>query len=98
MIQTYLSFATAVRATASSVQEGMSGVAIQIPAKGIKTTALASAPELQIPPPAHPRRLNATLTLSSPWPLGLQFRMKWSHFGFLRRDPFLESVAIISTG
>src|SRR5271156_4316519 len=29
------------------------------------------------------------LTLGSPWPLGLQFRMKCSHsFGLLRRRPF----------
>jgi hypothetical protein len=40
----------------------------------------------------------ATLTLGSPWPLGLRFRMKWSHFGLLRRGPFWEPVAVISTG
>jgi hypothetical protein len=90
MIQAYLSFATAVRATASSVQEGMSGVAIQIPAKGSKQRPWHRRRNSKFTLPLTHAALTptsreqgeqegesrATLTLSSPWPLVLQFRMK----------------------
>jgi hypothetical protein len=68
MIQACLSFTTTVRAMASSVQEGMSGVAIRTPAKRIKTTALASALESQILTAQDynvPHRAHLPLTLST---------------------------------